>query len=105
MGVGEMGADIAVSMLVVMSSSVTLRIFEVFAEVGPSGQNDSWTATLMKNGNATPMSCTIPSSSVHRCDSRTPVSFVAGDTIFVKIVPTGAPPATPFHWRALTTAP
>jgi hypothetical protein len=67
---------------------------------GAPGAGKSWTFTVRKNATTdTAVTCTITGGTATACsDSSNTASFSAGDTIDLKVTPSGGPAAKPMGW-------
>lgn len=74
----------------VMPNSGTLQNFSIFLVVAP-GVGTNYVYTVMKNGVATSMAMTVADAATTGADTVNTVSFVQGDTISIRSVPTGTP--------------
>jgi hypothetical protein len=66
---------------------------------GAPGSGKTWTFTLRDNTTDTSLSCAITGAATS-CTVASSVTIPAGDTIDLKSVPSGAPPAKPMGWVA-----
>lgn len=74
----------------VMPNSGILQNFYVNNNTAP-GAGTSLAYTVMKNGVATSMTCTIANTAVNGSDTVNIVPYAQGDTISIQTVPTGTP--------------
>ncbi|MGD9613853.1 MAG: hypothetical protein AB7H90_01500 [Alphaproteobacteria bacterium] len=77
----------------VFSAPGTLDLLRVNFPTAPTGAA-TWTVTLMKNGVATALACTVDSSSSGGGSASGAVSFAAGDYASLRIVPSASPAPT-----------
>jgi hypothetical protein len=82
-----------------------LSDFSVTTNIDAGGSGDTYTMTVMVNGAASSIGCTITSSSTFCSDGSTEALSV-GDVINVRIVPGSSPSSTPvvLSFAALYTA-
>jgi hypothetical protein len=59
--------------------------------------------TVMKNGEATGVTCTVALGATSCADSADSVAFTAGQTIALRSVPTANPPARSARWSVTLT--
>lgn len=74
----------------IMPGSFTLSNLYVLLDAAPTA-GKSWQFTVMKNGSATSLTVTISDAGVSAEDITNSVSFVAGDTISLRSVPSSTP--------------
>ena len=78
--------------LVEAALATTVSKLVVTLGVAP-GSGKSWTFTLRKNGADTGLTCTISDTATTASDLVNTVSYAVGDTLTLKIVPSGTPTA------------
>lgn len=84
----------------VISHDLTIDRLMVYLATAP-GSGKSWEFTLMKNGSATGLTCTISDAATTGQDVSNSVSFSAGDTVSMRSTPSGTPTATGrIQWTA-----
>jgi hypothetical protein len=93
--------EAAVAVKLAGTGSTTFSSFRALFNGAP-GAGKTWTLTLRKNGADTALTCIITGTVVPaQCiDSTHSAVFSAGDTVDVKVVPTGGPSAKPLSWVA-----
>ena len=95
-GYGLLGTtDAAVSAY--LPAAGTAGTFYAAVTTAP-GSGTNWILTLMKNGAATTITCTIAAATLQCSDLTHSVSFAAGDTISVRVTSTGLPTGTPLRF-------
>jgi hypothetical protein len=76
----------------VIPHALTLDQLRVVLTTAP-GSGKSYAFTVMKNGAATALTCTVSGTATSAQDLANTVSFAAGDTISLRAVPSGTPTA------------
>lgn len=88
----------------IIPHALTLSSLQVSLTGAPGG-TASWTFTVRKNGADTTLTCTITGSATTGNDFKDNVSFAAGDTIDLEVIPSGSPAApTQLAWSAQQSA-
>lgn len=88
----------------VVPHALTLDMLRVIVTTAPGGAA-SWTVTIMKNGVATALTCTISGSSTSAQDLTHSVSFAAGDLISIQWTPASTPAASgTVYWTCRQSA-
>ena len=80
--------------------SYTLSSISMLLDAAP-GAGRSWTFTVQKNGVDTSITFSITDTATTGSDLVNTVSFAAGDSITLKVVPAGTPAGTQMHWYLL----
>ena len=82
-----------------MPMAGTVSDFYVILNTNP-GDSKSYTFVVRKNGDNTPVTCTISGTDTTGSDLTNSVSFAAGDYISIMVTPSGNPTAAAMCWTA-----
>jgi hypothetical protein len=96
---GDKEGDQEVKAQTPMAAAGTVSNLYIQLEKAP-GTSKSYTFTMRKNGASTGVTCTISGAALTGSDLTNSVSYAAGDTIDIMIVPTGTPADTDLQWSA-----
>ena len=83
--------------------AATLSRFTVTLSGNPSS-GDSYAFTVMVNGSATAISCTITETAPFSCTDSDTVALTVGQTVNVRIVPASSPDVQTATWTAIYTS-
>jgi len=83
-----------------MPTAGTISGLKVKLDAAP-GAGTSYVFTVMKNGEATDVTCAIADAATTAEDTAHSASFVAGDTVCLRCVPTGTPTARYVMWASV----
>ena len=83
-----------------MPTAGTISGLKVKLDAAP-GAGTSYVFTVMKNGEATDVTCAIADAATTAEDTAHSASFVAGDTVCLRCVPTGTPTARYVLWASV----
>jgi hypothetical protein len=80
--------------------ATTISQLQVVVGAAP-GVGKSWTITLRKNGGDQTLTCTISDNATSASDTSNSVSVAVGDTLTMKVVPSGTPTASGGMWMSM----